>query len=159
MTFNLGLTTPFENYENLLASATLRQNLPEFAQLDGSLNAGNGMEFSLNGKFDGRRAYTGSLNVKTPFNDFRDLKMSFNHMGNMETFRSNGKVNYMDGKEISASLDVQRMGQNINAEVKTPFEGYESTTFSHNHNINNAQAVFSDKLVFGRDSQEITSNI
>jgi len=147
---NLSVTlkTPFDMYEDLSASASLVNNWPA-ASVSGKVNAGNGNVVALNGALDVSSDITGSLSVSTPMDDFTDVGLNFQHSGDLANFNSQGRITYMDNKDVSGKLRYKRNGARITAEVKTPFRGYELTRYEYKENNNQRQAFSEASLLYG----------
>ncbi|XP_046361600.2 uncharacterized protein LOC124138779 [Haliotis rufescens] len=78
----------------------------------------------------------GEVSVVTPFEDFTDLALKFDHSGVLNSFSSEGTIRYMDGKELSGKINhmnnrLRRIQSSI--EVKTPFSSYEFTKVEYRH--------------------------
>ncbi|KAL8574772.1 hypothetical protein ACOMHN_035315 [Nucella lapillus] len=80
----------------------------------------------------------GNLNLHTPFQGFRDVGGSFQHMGEVgSAFSSEAKVQYTDGQELTGKLDFvraswRRLG--VTAELTTPFQDWTQTRAEYRHN-------------------------
>ncbi|XP_012935328.2 uncharacterized protein LOC101854071 [Aplysia californica] len=156
---NLSVTlkTPFDMYEDLSASASLVNNWP-VASISGKVNAGNGNVVALNGALDVSSDISGSLSVTTPLDDFSDVGLSFQHSGDLNNFNSEGRVTYMDNKDVSGKLRYKRNGARIVAELKTPVTGYELTRFEYKENNNQRKAFSEGSLLYG-DNQVLQSTV
>ncbi|XP_012938713.2 uncharacterized protein LOC101848113 [Aplysia californica] len=149
--------TPFYMYEDLSASASLVNNWP-VASVSGKVNAGNGNVVSLQGALDVSSDMSGSLTVSTPLEDFSNVGLSFQHSGDLINFNSEGRITYMDNKDVSGKLKYKRSGARITAQIKTPFQGYELTKYEYKQNDNQNQAFYESSLLYG-DNQELQSTV
>ncbi|KAL8574776.1 hypothetical protein ACOMHN_035319 [Nucella lapillus] len=80
----------------------------------------------------------GNLNLHTPFQGFRDVGGSFQHMGEVgSAFSSEAKVQYTDGQELTGKLDFVRASWRrleVTAELTTPFQDWTQTRTEYRHN-------------------------
>ena len=124
--FSVAINTPFFNYEEMTASATIETAWPQISMIS-NFNAGTGRVVNLRGTLDASKDITGSLNLKTPIKGFSDVGLGFEHSGKMKNFKSEARVTYMDGKEISGKVVFKQRRAYALAEMKTPFSGFEYT--------------------------------
>ncbi|XP_076436385.1 uncharacterized protein LOC143275928 [Babylonia areolata] len=83
----------------------------------------------------------GNVNVNTPFDGFRDVGASFQHIGELSsTFNTEAKVEYTDGQEVAGKLDFTRatwQRLEVTAELTTPFEDWTQTRAEYRHTADN----------------------
>ncbi|XP_012938168.2 uncharacterized protein LOC106011799 [Aplysia californica] len=145
---SITLKTPFYRYEDMMASASLVNNWPT-ASVSGKVNAGNGNIFVVNGAMDVRSDMSGSLTIATPVRGFSDIGLSFQHSGELRNFNSEGRITYMDNKDISGKFGFKLNSVRVIAELKTPFSGYELTRYEYTEKNNRRQASSTSILMYG----------
>ncbi|XP_076462150.1 uncharacterized protein LOC143294657 [Babylonia areolata] len=79
---------------------------------------------------------SGNLNIKTPFQRFENIGGSFKHSGDLNRFTSEGSILFLDNKDISGKVTFYRyewMRLEGNAQLSTPFDGYELLKAEYRH--------------------------
>ena len=146
--FSVAIKTPYYNYEDMMASATIETAWPQISIIS-NVNAGNGRVVTLRGSMDASKDITGNLNLKTPIEGFSDVGLSFEHSGKMKNFKSEGRVTYMDGKDISGKAIFKQRRPYAFAELKTPFPGYEYTKYEWSRKDTKSDSTTNTYLVYG----------
>ncbi|GFS10552.1 microsomal triglyceride transfer protein large subunit [Elysia marginata] len=146
--FSVALKTPFENYETMMASATVETQWPQVAIVS-NVNAGNGNLVALRGSLDASKDVSGSINLNTPVEGFSDVGLSFEHVGKLKNFKSEGRITYMDGKEISGKAIFKQWRQYAFAELRTPFSGLEYTEYEWSKKDTDTESITETHLVYG----------
>ncbi|KAK7501815.1 hypothetical protein BaRGS_00006901, partial [Batillaria attramentaria] len=134
MAGSLTIHTPFYGYTQMGSSFTFNGDLSDMSLVMGANLMQDKVEATTT--FTNSNGISGSVDVTTPFQGFRKVGANFKHSGNVENFKSEGLITYMDGQEISAQLNffnylMRRI--EVSAELKTPFQQWEMTRMSYKH--------------------------
>ncbi|RUS87829.1 hypothetical protein EGW08_004428 [Elysia chlorotica] len=127
--FELTVKTPFEEYKKLEASMSYVNSWPKL-ELNSKASAGQQNEFSLEANFDASDDISSLIAIKTPIEDFNNIGLSFSHIKSEDKFTSEGKILYMNNKDINGKFEFEKnqwRGYIVNAELNTPFENAEKT--------------------------------
>ena len=76
---------------------------------------------------------------------FRDTGASFRYAGDAAAFKTEAKVEAMDGQEVTAELDFMRSTWRrlqVTGTLTTPLEGWATTTATYRHTANTGQLLF-----------------
>ncbi|KAL8574007.1 hypothetical protein ACOMHN_029454 [Nucella lapillus] len=108
--------------------------------LDNLTLSGNGKymgkEVSLGGHYKDKGQKTGTLDIRSNFDDYTDLAAAFNHSGNSEQFQTSVYLRYKDDKEAKASVDFQRnkwKRVTTTVTVNLPFEEFRENILTYKH--------------------------
>merc|ERR1719239_1953367 len=113
----------------------------DFSNLNVKVNAGNGNVVTVKGMLDMSKV---GVYVK--------------HAGDSRNFVFEGKVVYMDNKQVSGTMEYKRKGSSILVELRTPFTGYEMTQYFYREKISKKQASVWSKFTYG-NNQIIQSTV
>ena len=147
--FNVQVNTPFEGYTDLAASADIESEWPQLS-ISTEVNIGQGRRVTLTGSLDASKGVKGDIALSTPLEGFSNVGLSFDHTGKWKNFKSEGRVNYMDGKEISGNLLFKLRKSHFSAELKTPFSGHKNMKFELEQKKTKADSTTTVYLKYGR---------
>ncbi|GFS05085.1 apolipophorin long isoform [Elysia marginata] len=147
--FNVLIQTPFEGYKDLAASANLETKLPTLS-INSEVSAGEGRKITLTGSLDTSKDITGNIALTTPLEEYSNVGLSFEHSGKWKNFKSEGRVTYKDGKEISGNVHLKLKKNYLNVELKTPFSGHKNMKFEVSERKTEAEKTTTTYLKYGR---------
>ena len=127
--FAMTIKTPMEDYRKLEGSFSYDNSWPKL-ELSSRASAGKDREFTMDVAFDASDDVSGSVEVKTPIQDFENVGLSFSHIKTTDKMTSEGKIIYMNNKNINGRVEIEKSewrGLVATAELNTPFENAEKT--------------------------------
>jgi len=107
------------------------------------------------------RDISGFATLKTPFEGYTNLGMSFKHSGKARKFSCDGKFNYADDKEISGKVNFYNYRQrrvSVSVELKTPFAGMEFTKAEGKFDKRNNRLTVTSSLNYN-NGQELDGTV
>ena len=123
----------------------------------------NNIVVNMNGKYDSKviemsaelktiSGIHGKVYFKTPFEKYHSIGMSVDHSGSSNNFASEGRIKYMDEKEIFVKFNhFQKMWKRMEttAEVHLPIPNFEYTKMSYRHSSTDDSISCITELSYG----------
>ena len=131
---NIKLSSPFKNFENVVAS--VKHNLDD-SKLKTEVGLQYGEDKSINTVVemlmtaDGVR---GNIGVSTPFKDYEDMKLNVNHSGKLNNFKTTVTLEYGD-KTISSTAEFALNRKDVSGQLtfSSPFKKLEALKLNLKH--------------------------
>ncbi|GFS01680.1 apolipophorin [Elysia marginata] len=143
------ISTPFQGYKDLAAYTDIETKLPRLS-INSEVSAGEGRKITLTGSLDVSKDITGNIALTTPAEEYSNVGLSFEHSGKWKNFKSEGRVTYKDGKEISGNVQLKLKKNYLNVELKTPFSGHKNMKFEVSERKTEAERTTTTYLKYGR---------
>ncbi|XP_041357851.1 uncharacterized protein LOC121374806 [Gigantopelta aegis] len=123
----------------------------------------NNIVVNMNGKYDSKvvemsaelktiSGVHGKLYLKTPFEKYHSIGMSVDHSGNVNNFASEGRIKYMDEKEIFVKINHYRNAWKrieSTAEVHMPIPKFKYTKIAYRHSSTDNTVSCNTELSYG----------
>jgi hypothetical protein len=158
----VSLATPFEEYSNFKAAVSHKKSggqryisslslecphhkvtLMHNVNLDltdftchSEVEYMTGKKIELDIAFKPSPKVTGSLSLKAPFDEFKELTTSFTHEGSLMDFKTGGEILYQPGnKRLTGNVDFEgtRNSAKGGVHLTTPFQGYNIMNANFDH--------------------------
>lgn len=128
------ISTPYETLQNLEVTLNHRGDIFSFENdVEGSYN---GQRLRGNSRFAlDDRGFRGEVNANTPFQDYRNLALVFNHNGDPTNFNSKYELTY-DNEKITLVADYSYNYRGITGrfELTTPYRQLTTLSLNFEHN-------------------------
>lgn len=125
---SVDIATPFEGYRRMGSSFALAGDLNDL-----TMNAEGFVQsekVEMKAKFD---MMSGSVEINTPFSDYRQMGASFQQRGEMDDFSLQMAANLMSDKLEAVASFTNKDALTGSVQVVTPFEGFHEVGASFKH--------------------------
>ncbi|KAJ8315900.1 hypothetical protein KUTeg_006534 [Tegillarca granosa] len=143
------LKTPISSISNIGASFQHSGSINQFSS-SGNMQYASGKQIEAKVDFYkyGWRRLSTSMELKTPFIDYRLTKMTYKHRGDSDGIQCNGELTYGSGKQMIGSLKSSLSPLEFAFAARTPFEGYEDILASAKYEEQGERYVSEANVVY-----------
>ncbi|XP_071088621.1 uncharacterized protein [Haliotis cracherodii] len=145
------ITTNIPGYESMKGSISVKGDLSDL-KTTALLNLKDStLEVELSASL--KNSIMADLKIRSPFQNFRNVGGFIQHSGSLSRFNTEGNLRYMDGEVIEGKVSFLKSGlthMQASAELKTPFQGYESQSGEFHHSVKNGRLTSNIDVSYGQ---------